>query len=182
MKKIDLLICGCVLASLLSSVASAATYTFSFTGSGGGPVGAGTLTTGNVVNAVGGFDILGVTGVFDGNVISGLIINPNQPMFTSPGGFTYDNVLFPTGPLVFSRYGIAFTAGSAINIFDSAADGGAPPAGSPYGLITPAAATFGSFSIAAVPEPATWFTMIAGFGLIGNTMRQRRIRTAKIFA
>lgn len=35
---------------------------------------------------------------------------------------------------------------------------------------------------AAVPEPATWLTMIAGFGLVGFAMRQRRQRTTIRFA
>jgi hypothetical protein len=43
-----------------------------------------------------------------------------------------------------------------------------------------ALATFteGNFQIAAVPEPATWGMMIAGFGLVGAAMRRRRIRVA----
>ena len=32
----------------------------------------------------------------------------------------------------------------------------------------------GTFNIAAVPEPATWATMILGIGMIGATMRRRR--------
>ena len=33
-------------------------------------------------------------------------------------------------------------------------------------------------SIAAVPEPATWGLMIAGFGMIGATMRRRAVKLA----
>ena len=32
----------------------------------------------------------------------------------------------------------------------------------------------GTFNIAAVPEPATWAMMIAGFGLVGGSLRSRR--------
>ena len=40
-----------------------------------------------------------------------------------------------------------------------------------------------SLEVTAVPEPATWGTMIAGFGLIGGAMRRRhRVRTAFSFA
>lgn len=31
-----------------------------------------------------------------------------------------------------------------------------------------------TFTLSAVPEPATWLTMIAGFGMIGAAMRRRR--------
>lgn len=37
-------------------------------------------------------------------------------------------------------------------------------------------------SVAAVPEPATWAMMIAGFGLVGGAMRYRRRRGAVGFA
>ena len=33
----------------------------------------------------------------------------------------------------------------------------------------------GTTAIAAVPEPATWAMMIAGFGLVGGTLRRRRV-------
>ncbi len=32
----------------------------------------------------------------------------------------------------------------------------------------------GSFPTGAVPEPATWAMMLAGFGLVGATVRRRR--------
>ena len=31
------------------------------------------------------------------------------------------------------------------------------------------------FTVAAVPEPATWSLMIGGFGLLGAAMRRRRV-------
>jgi hypothetical protein len=34
--------------------------------------------------------------------------------------------------------------------------------------------TFGDFSVAAVPEPASWAMMLGGFGLIGSALRSRR--------
>ena len=40
----------------------------------------------------------------------------------------------------------------------------------------------GGFSVAAVPEPATWLMMIVGFGAIGAGMRARRARPAVSFA
>ncbi len=35
-----------------------------------------------------------------------------------------------------------------------------------------------AFSVAVVPEPATWGMMLAGFGAIGMAMRRRRLATA----
>lgn len=40
----------------------------------------------------------------------------------------------------------------------------------------------GSFSVAAVPEPATWAMMLVGFGIMGAAMRYRRRNTAVSFA
>lgn len=37
-------------------------------------------------------------------------------------------------------------------------------------------------SVAAVPEPATWAMMIAGFGLAGAAMRRRNVRTSVSYA
>jgi opacity protein-like surface antigen len=37
---------------------------------------------------------------------------------------------------------------------------------------------FDNISVSAVPEPATWGLMIAGFGLLGGALRQRRNATA----
>ncbi|NJC34322.1 hypothetical protein GGR88_001796 [Sphingomonas jejuensis] len=39
-----------------------------------------------------------------------------------------------------------------------------------------------SISVAAVPEPATWAMMIAGFGMVGAGMRRRAGRTATVTA
>lgn len=37
---------------------------------------------------------------------------------------------------------------------------------------------FGELVASAVPEPASWALMIAGFGLVGGTIRRRRVRFA----
>jgi len=42
--------------------------------------------------------------------------------------------------------------------------------------------TFADDSVAAVPEPATWAMMFAGFGMIGGSLRVRRRRMAMRFA
>lgn len=40
----------------------------------------------------------------------------------------------------------------------------------------------GTINIAAVPEPATWLTMIAGFGLVGFQLRRARNKVATVVA
>lgn len=46
-----------------------------------------------------------------------------------------------------------------------------------YGT-TSTATIYNQFSVSPVPEPATWATMIFGFGLVGGTMRRRARRSA----
>jgi hypothetical protein len=155
--------------------ASAATYDFSYTGTGGAPVGSGVITTSNTLDAVGGYDITDITGTFGGSAITGLIANPNQPNETSLPTNTYDNVLFPSASMSFDRYGVAFNVGTDIyNVFDGVADGGTTDTAHPYGLIINGAESFGNFSLTAVPEPATWAMMLVGFGGLGAVIRSRR--------
>jgi hypothetical protein len=41
---------------------------------------------------------------------------------------------------------------------------------------------YDTFGIAGVPEPTTWAMLILGFGLIGGSMRSRRVQTSRAFA
>jgi hypothetical protein len=106
-----------------------------------------------------------------------------------PPGLSYDNLFYPDGspqaasdyPFhggFFDIYGLVFTIGNgnAVNLWSNGDFGG--------GAIYGAAVTDGTIILdyteepvaltPAVPEPATWALMIAGFGLIGATMRRRR--------
>jgi PEP-CTERM motif len=135
------------------------------------------LTTSDTLDAVGGYDITGISGTFGGNAITSLYINPNQPNEDSNGIFTWDDVLFPTSGTVFDRYGVAFTTSQdTFNIFDGIADGGTTDTSTPYGLIVAStgAETFGTAVITAVPEPSTWAMMILGFLGVGFVAYRRR--------
>ena len=160
--------------------ASAAIYDFTYNGALSGTL---ILTTSNTLDAVGGFDITGVSGTFGGNAITSLFVNPNQPN-SSSGAFTWDNVLFPTATRAFDRFGVAFTtAAGTFNVFDGIADGGTTDPTTPFGLIVAStgAETFGTGTlIAAVPEPSTWAMMILGF--LGVGFMAYRKRTAVRFA
>ena len=175
---------GAIVALALPLAARAATYNFTFTGTGGSPAGTGVIQTSNTLDAVGGYDITGVSGQFGADPITALVNNPNQPNETTLSTNTYDNVLFPSGSMKFDRYGIAFDVGSDIyNIFDGIADGGTTDTAHPYGLIINGSESFGNFSLSAAPEPATWAMMLLGIGVVGAAMRlSRRKAVAAAFA
>jgi PEP-CTERM motif len=176
MNKIAALFAACTVFVAATTVpASAAIYDFTYAGSLGGTL---ILTTSDTVDAVGGYDITGVSGTFDGNAITSLLINPTQPNFSENSSFTWDNVLFPAGVRVFDRYGVAFTtSGGTFNIFDAIADGGTTNTNAPYGLIidSTGAETFGTAALAAVPEPSTWAMMVLGFCGLGFMTYRRKL-------
>ena len=86
--------------------------------------------------------------------------------------------------------------GTAVNLFS--APGGEPDFGSLLNLFNPGttntlrvAGTNGgngvyggtiAFSPGAVPEPAAWAMMIAGFGMVGGALRRRKVTTNVKFA
>jgi hypothetical protein len=75
--------------------------------------------------------------------------------------------------LAFNALGGRLSNGGARWDYDTTASN---PSG-PGIQIFPHASAFGagSFQAAAVPEPATWAMMLGGFGLMGLTMRRRRM-------
>ena len=175
MNKIGGFLAACALFGAATTVpAAATTYDFSYTGALSGNL---IITTSDTLDAVGGFDITGVSGTLGGNAITSLFNNPNQPN-PSFGAFTWDNVLFPSGVHAFDRFGIAFTtATGTFNIFDAIADGGTTNTDTPYGLIVAetGAETFGTGTlITAVPEPSTWAMMILGFFGVGFLAYRRK--------
>ena len=103
-------------------------------------------------------------------------------------GFHYDNIFYPAGsPLtssdypfsggVFDIYGMAFTLndGNAVNFWSNGVVAGS---GLNYGVAitdrTNVLDYTGGVSIQAVPEPASWATMLGGLGILGGYLRGRR--------
>lgn len=158
----------------LSASAQAATYTFTFTDFGSNLLASGSLTTLNTLNAVGGYDITGITGSVTGyGAITGLVNNPNQPFPASSSGFIYDNVLFTPAPH-FTTSGVLFTtSGVAWNIYRNGTDVLTGFDGVNYIPNGSGTQFAGTFTLAAVPEPATWGMLILGFAAIGAGMRRR---------
>ena len=152
--------------ALFAMPASAATYIFSFSGTG--QAGSGTLTTDDVTIASRGYTaqtITGITGTYNGSSITGLMA----------GLFGADNLYYLTGPSFVDGSGVGFrtAAGNQVNLFyqDSAQS-------YRVNTLNPFASVFvtatSSPATAPVPEPATWTMMIAGFAVIGLVLRGRR--------
>lgn len=79
----------------------------------------------------------------------------------------------PYPPLSFTGFGaLSSLGGRDLGAFTSFGVKNNPPAVAGTDLIT-----IGNTQIpSAVPEPATWAMMLAGFGLVGTTMRRRKLR------
>jgi hypothetical protein len=177
MKNAKFKILGIVLASLFSaSYANANTYDLNFI-SGTYDLSA-TITTNNVLNSVGGFDITAITGSITNGIgaITALVLNPNQPNPTTNFGFSYNNVLFPTSQ-PFDINGVLFTANAGTttwNLWGTSTRGD-------YELFTYASQSVpngvdvhGTLSITAVPEPENYAMIVAGLGLMGFVARRRK--------
>lgn len=134
----------------------------------GGPVtGNGIFTTSNTAMQVGGntaFTILSISGFVNGSAI------------VAPTG-NYGNY-FTTGPGFLDGTGTRFStaAGNSIAFFQQSSNGRYR-----VNTFSPGSSSFVTASSSAVaqavPEPTTWAMLIAGFGIVGMTLRSRR-RTA----
>ena len=161
--------------------ASAYTYSFNYssTDSNAPFASTGSFTTNNALNGVGGHDITSISGTVDADPITGLVANPSRPnaQNSADGFFTYDNVYFGGNPVI-DNAGVLFSGASGLEYnFFSDAPGvyelySATP-GVGYG-----AHSVGTLSVAAIPEPATWGLLLAGFGMVGVAARRRKTAIA----
>lgn len=155
---------------LIASVpASAAMYTFSFTPSQalfGTPYsGSGTFTTSDTAMTVGGQTAFTITGV------SGII---NNSAVTNPVGGAYGNY-FTTGGYFLDGSGvnISLANGTTLNFFNQSSNN-LYRINNTNSFVTFYVNASSSAAPAAVPEPASWAMMLAGFGAVGAAMRRRQ--------
>lgn len=105
----------------MTSTVQASNYSFDYRSSDNTYKATGAIVTSDLLNAMGGYDILSISGSVTGalgGTITGLVSNPNQPspytyMFPTGYGFTFDNILFPAaGPDgFFDLAGVLFRTG-----------------------------------------------------------------------
>ena len=154
--------------ALLPAGADAATYSFDFSTTDSVFTVAATLTTADTLNAVGGYDVLSISGTLSGpsgGAIS-LVTNPDQPNVGSTPDFFYDNIYFPGGAPKVDPYGILFAVGGyGYNLYSTGPAtyylSSTNPAG---GYVPGEAAAFGDPGLAtAAPEPSTWVLTLLGF-------------------
>ncbi len=173
MNMMKTLLCATAALVAFAPAANAASYILNYSGNAAPGSAMLTVHVADTVNAVGGYDILHVSGNVGAESVLGLIANPNQPyQATSPSGlFTYDNVLYLSGASV-SNAGLMFkTALREWNLFSDSP--------TQYQLYSATNSGYdihstGTLSVSAVPEARTWALLIAGFGLIGAGLRRQR--------
>ena len=177
---------------LAAGDAQAATWLLDYTATDGGVPSQASVTVeiSDTVNAVGGYDVTGVTGQVDGDAITGLIANPGQPFasYSADGWFIFDNVMWTDGAPTLSNPGLFFSgaSGDEYNLFsDNASTYELYDARAGVGYVAHSVGVLGAdlaphdFSldeVVGVPEPASWVLMILGFGSVGAVLRRRRSR------
>ena len=148
------------------------------------------VTTSNTLDALGGYDITGISGTVTGlssGAITGLVSNPNQPTqgtyYAGSYGWNYDNVLFP-GSVPFDNNGILFSFGTDIvaNLYS---------VGSLFYLSVDNPSSFwnpgdvGTLSVSdppATPVPAALPLFATGLGLVGLLGWYRKRKAAALSA
>lgn len=173
----------------VAAPASAATFLLRYHSTSGTPMTAALrVGTADALNAVGGYDILSLSGHLGSDRVSGLVANPNhsQPVNSADGFFTYDNVLFPNAP-VLSNPGVLFNSadGFEYNLFSrnmSQFDLYQARPGVGYTKNSVGILSLDRVPTNAVPEPAQWTMLFVGFSLMGSMLRRRRGAARVVFA
>ena len=177
-------------AMLLASAASATTVNFTYSGASlFGPQSLSSarlsFTFGDTLNSFGGYDVTGVTGDVDGDVITGMqaTTGPNayypDALSSCNEWCAVNQTIFADWPRI-DFYGLAFQSASTFYNFGYSGGYFLLSVPSDVRAFTPAdfdvIPDFVSFSAgtATVPEPASWALLITGFGLTGAAMRRRR--------
>jgi hypothetical protein len=99
-------------AGIIPVGANAATYNFDFSTTDAVFAVTGTITTADTTDAVGGYDVLSISGTLSGPSGGAIALdsNPSQPSPEYGYLFMYNNVYFPTGRTRVDENGILFSA------------------------------------------------------------------------
>jgi hypothetical protein len=155
---------ACLAAALaVAGLGTAQANTWAWSYSGAGVSASGTLTTAGA--ALVPEDILSITGFRNGAAITGLIPLDTDPNFAYDNQFSSVGQFFTDGGMLFSVAGldsnvnVYFFTGSYQDLIVVGADA----------IETPI-----SFSVSAVPEPATALALLTGLGVLSLRLRARR--------
>ncbi len=159
------LFAAAALAAIAATPSQALTFNIVYTGNTTGNL---TFTTANTLNGYGGYTITSASGTVAGEAVT---LIPGGPAPFGVPGFNVDNVYFAADP-IFDSYGLALQSATGIyNLWGN----GAPNDYTLYKYENGGYSITGTghLEITAVPEPASWALLIAGFGLIGLAARRR---------
>ena len=156
------MLAGALSLAALGSAHADQTWNWSYTGAGVSASGS-FVTAGAALVAE---DVLSITGTRNGVAITGLVPLDTDPVFAYDNQFSAVGDHFTDGGLLFSVPG----APSNVNLYFFGGDYFDLVVGAGGAVETPV-----SFSVtAAVPEPATVLSLLAGLGLLGAVARTRR--------
>lgn len=164
--------------------AHAAIYDFDFSTTDSLFTATGSITTADTLDAVGGYDILSISGTLSGPGGGTIALepNPSQPFPTYTANFGYDNVYFPGAAEEVDLTGILFSAGGYDYNLYAYGSSYYLLSDNPAGVSSPGEAiTFSDpiQSATAAPEPSTWAMMLIGLAGLGLAAR-RQARGRKV--
>ena len=147
----------------------------------------GLIYTTDALNALGNYDVTGITGTVTGTFpssvsdspIGSLLANPNKPNpYFAPDGNVWDNNLSPTAPFA-TLFGIGFSFEGDELVLFSGPTGDALSEGLFSQNLQQTA--IGTLSVRRVPEPATWPLILrcarcAALRFVGITTGNSKVR------
>jgi hypothetical protein len=163
-----------------ASTAAAKVYDWTFTNASNVVEGHGTLTATTADG--GGFDVTALSGFVNDPTVG---VDGPVTSFTAGSGndgvFVWDNVVYTLAPFVDNLGIVVDAGGQEINIYNATGGccsvvypGGFPLGETLAGSSNNTGGDHGTFSLVAIPEPATWAMMLLGAGMIGGGLRMAR--------